>query len=134
MRHPQNIVRGMRGFMSSNYSYGRRKELQVGEFLRRRGFECRRARGSRGPVDLVAQRGRLKLAIQVKATRGDSTTYTRLGPRDEARLLRAATARRARSALALVSRNYVWLVSVPDDKVIVEGDLKPLRYDYPEHT
>jgi Holliday junction resolvase len=120
--------------MPSEYAYGRRKELQVGEFLRRRRFECRRARGSRGPIDLVARRGGHRLAIQVKSTRLGCVTYTRLGPSGETRLIRAAVARRAKPALALVSRNYVWLVSVPGDEVILEGELKPLQYEYPEHT
>jgi Holliday junction resolvase len=120
--------------MSSHYKYGRRKELQLGEFLQRRGFYCERARGSRGPVDLIAARGRLRLAVQVKATRSDSISYTRLGPADETRLLRSAAARRARPALALVSRNYVWLLSVPGENVIAKGELKPLRYEYPGQT
>jgi Holliday junction resolvase len=118
--------------MSSHYRYGRRKELQVGEFLERRGFSPARAQGSRGPVDLMAEKGRLRLAIQVKATRADTTSYTRLGPADETRLKRSAAARRAEPALALVCRDYLWLVSVRDERLIMEGDLKPLRRDYPE--
>lgn len=120
--------------MPSEYVYGRRKELQVAEFLQRRGFECERALGSRGPIDLIAERRGLRFAIQVKATRRDSTSYTRLEPRDEIRLKRAAAAQRARPALALVSRNHVWLVSVPEDDIILEGDLKALQYEYPRHT
>jgi hypothetical protein len=85
-------------------------------------------------VDLIAERARLRLAIQVKATRSDFTSYTRLSPRDETRLIRSAAARRARPALALVSGNYVWLVSVPDEEPIVKGELKPLRYEYPGHA
>ncbi len=120
--------------MSSHYGYGRRKELQLGEFLERRSFDWGRARGSRGPVDLIAARGRLRLAIQVKATRRDFTSYTRLSPRDETRLLRSAAARRARPTLALVSGNYVWLVSVPDENLIAKGELRRLRHEYPEET
>ncbi len=106
----------------------------MGEFLERRGFHCARSRGSRGPVDLVACRGALRLAIQVKATRKDFTDYTRLKHQDEARLVRSAAARRARPVLALVSRNYVWLLSVPGEELIGKGELKPLRYEYPTHT
>ena len=120
--------------MSSNYMYGKRKELQVAEFLKRRGFDCGRAQGSRGPVDVIAERGRLRLAIQVKATRSDLTSYTRLSRRDEIRLMRSAASRRARPALALVSRNYVWLVGVADEALIVKGQLKVLRYEYPGQT
>jgi len=120
--------------MSSHYGYGKRKELQVAEFLERRGFECGRAQGSRGPVDVIAERGRLRLAIQVKATRSDVTSYTRLSCRDETRLIRSAAARSASPALALVSRNHVWLVSVPGEELIVEGELKVLRYEYPGQT
>jgi hypothetical protein len=81
---------------------------------------------------LIAEKGRLRLAIQVKATRADTTSYTRLGVGDETRLKRSEAARRAEPALALVSRNYLWLVSVRDGSPITEGELKPLRRDYPE--
>jgi len=120
--------------MSSHYGYGKRKELQVAEFLERRGFSWERAQGSRGPVDLIAKRGKLRLAIQVKATRTDSTSYTRLNSHEESRLLRSAAAQRARATLALVSRNYLWLVSVPHDTVIVEGELNPLQYEYQDES
>jgi Holliday junction resolvase len=43
--------------MANDYKYGRRKEFQVGEFLERRGFAWGCAVGSRGPADLVAQKG-----------------------------------------------------------------------------
>ncbi len=120
--------------MSSHYGYGRRKELQLGEFLERRGFEWARAQGSRGPVDLMAVRGRLRLAIQVKATRSDYSRHTQLSGEGETRLIRSAAARRATPTLALVSRNYVWLVSLPDETVIGEGELRPLHYEYPNET
>jgi Holliday junction resolvase len=120
--------------MSSHYGYGRRKELQLAEFLERRRFEWGRAVGSRGPLDLIANRGTLRLVIQVKATRRDSTSYSRLSQRDETRLLRSAAARKARPALALVCRNYVWLLSVPDQQLIDEGELRSLRYEYPDET
>lgn len=120
--------------MSSHYGYGRRKELQLAEFLARRGFDWERATGSRGPVDVMAQKGRRRLAIQVKATRSDLTRYTRLSQRDETRLIRSAAARRAKAALALVSRNYVWIVSVPTEKRIIEGELRPLRYEYQDEA
>ena len=103
----------------------------MAEFLERRGFAWARAAGSRGPVDLIAKRGSLRLAIQVKATRGDSTSYTRLPRRDETRLIRSAARREAKPSLALVSRNYFWLVSVPEESLLVEGELKPLRYGVP---
>jgi len=120
--------------MSSHYRYGRHKELQVAEFLGRRGLHWGRAQGSRGPVDLVAERGALRLAIQVKATRSDFTSYMRLRRRDETGLIRSAAARKARPALALVSRNYVWLVSVPDGNLTERGELRPVQYEYPEET
>jgi Holliday junction resolvase len=120
--------------MSSHYGYGKHKELQVAEFLERRGFKWDRTPASRGPLDLIAAKGRLHLAIQVKATRSDFTRYTRLSRRDETRILRSAAVRRARPTLALVSRNYLWLVSVPDEILIKEGELRLLRYEYPEET
>jgi hypothetical protein len=83
---------------------------------------------------LIATKGKLHLAIQVEATRSDFTSYTRLSQGEETRLVRSAAARRARPTLALVSRDYLWLVSVPDQIVIKEGKLRPLRYEYPEET
>lgn len=120
--------------MSSHYGYGRRKELQLAEFLERRGFKWERARGSRGPVDVIARRGTLRLAIQVKATRSDLTSYTRLSSPDETRLIRWAAKWKARPALALVSRNYLWLLSGPGENLIAKGELKPLHYEYPAET
>ena len=73
--------------MASDYGYGKRKELQVGEFLQRRGFAWGRASGSRGVVDLIAKKGHQNLAIQVKSTRDLSISYTRLTPSEEANLL-----------------------------------------------
>jgi Holliday junction resolvase len=120
--------------MSSDYNYGRRKELQVGEFLVRRGFKVERFRGSRGPVDLIAKKGGLQLAIQVKATRDDIISAERLKRTDETRLIRSAAGRKAKPVLALVSRNYFELFSVPNAEPIAKGELKPLRRDYREHT
>lgn len=108
--------------MASNYGYGRRKEFQVAEFLERRGFKLGRARASRGPVDLVAKRGTTHLAIQVKSTRKDSTEYTRLSQRQEVSLIRSAAPRKAKPALALVCRNYVFLLSVPDQGLMDKGE------------
>ncbi len=68
------------------YRYGRRKELQVGEFLERRGWAWAVSRGSRGPVDLLAERGRTRIAIQVKATSSDAISYNRLSLEPERKL------------------------------------------------
>jgi Holliday junction resolvase len=120
--------------MASDYAYGKRKELQVGEFLQRRGYEWGRAPGSRGAVDLVAKKGRQSLAIQVKATRALSILATRLTPQEEENLLRFTDGNTAIPVLALVSRNYVWLMRVPDDEELLKGNLKPLKYLYPDQT
>ena len=115
--------------MASNYGYGRRKELQVGELLERRGFLWSRAQGSRGPVDLVAKKGRRTIAIQVKSTREDCVDYcAQITQRQEISLVRSSAARRASAVVALVSRNTVTFVS--GRRVIGEGRLRPLRYDY----
>jgi Holliday junction resolvase len=71
----------------SQYGYGRRKELQVGEFLERRGFHWRRAPGSRGSIDLLAENGEIRCGIQIKATRKDLISYARLTIDSERRLL-----------------------------------------------
>ena len=120
--------------MASHYHYGKRKELQLGEFLERRGFAWARAQGSRGPGDLIAIRGRQRLAIQVKATRKDRTSYARLSQEEEQALVRSARARKAIPALALVSRNHVWLIRIPDETLLGQGELKPLNYVYGGET
>ena len=117
--------------MASDYKYGRRKEHQVGEFLERRGFSWGCAPGSRGVVDLFAKRGRQSLAIQVKATRDLSISYTRLTLDEQAKLLDYSEGSRALPTLALVSRNYVWFLSVPDGQELLKGSLRPLKYQYP---
>ncbi len=117
--------------MASNYGYGRRKELQVGELLERRGFSWGRTQGSRGPIDLVAKKGRRRVAIQVKSTRRDCIDYcAQVSQREETSLIRSSAARRASAVAALVSRNTVTFVS--GRTVIGDGRLKPLRYDYPD--
>jgi Holliday junction resolvase len=117
--------------MASDYEYGRRKEHQLGEFLERRGWSWGCAPASRGVVDVFARRGRQSLAIQVKATRDLSISYTRLTLDEEAKLLKYAEGSRALPSVALVSRNYVWLLSVPDGQELLKGSLKPLKYQYP---
>lgn len=121
---PERVLR------MAEYIYGRRKELQVGEFLERRRFKWERSQGSRGPIDLVAQRGSTKIAIQVKATRKDYTSYTKLTIDGESRLIKAAKRINATPVLALVSKNYLWLVSVPDNEILLKGKLRKLKYDY----
>lgn len=120
--------------MASDYQYGKRKELQVAEFLERRGYDWGRAAGSRGAVDLIAKKGRQSLAIQVKATRNDSISYTRLTPDEEAKLLDYTDGNTATPVLALVTRNYVWFLSVPDGEELLKGSLKPLKYQYPDES
>jgi Holliday junction resolvase len=116
--------------MVTAYTYGRRKELQLAEALERRGFSWERAKGSRGPVDLVANKGRLNLAIQVKSTRSDVISYTRLRIRHEENLLSVIAGTRATPVLALISRNYFWLLRIPDGMELLKGRLVPLRYRY----
>jgi Holliday junction resolvase len=114
--------------MISHYKYGRKKELQVGEFLQRRGFAWGRSQGSRGPIDLIAQKGSRKLAIQVKASRKKSISSARLTQREEAKLLDVTEGRRVTPVLALVAGNFVCLLRVTDGKILFKGELKPLKY------
>lgn len=116
----------------SQYGYGRRKELQVGEFLERRGFHWRRTPGSRGSIDLLAENGEIRCGIQVKATRKDLISYTRLTIDSERRLLREAGKLGVEPLLALVSRNYVGFFVVPSGKLLLKGKLKSLHYEYDE--
>ena len=116
--------------MPTPYHYGRRKKLQIGEFLERRGFFWDRSPGSRGPGDILAKRNNNVYLIQVKATRKGYTSYTRLTIDEEEKLIRVARKYKAQPALALTSRNFVWFVSVPGEKSLLKGELRPLRYDY----
>jgi len=114
----------------SEYKYGRRKELQVSEFLERRGYKWSIAIGSRGPIDIIAKRKGRKWGIQVKATRKDYITYTRLSIDEEHKLMKAAERRKVEPILALVTKNYVWFVTVPNESLMLHGKLKVLQYVY----
>jgi len=114
------------------YKYGRKKELQVGEFLEKKGYSWERSPGSRGSIDLIAKKGRRKWGIQVKATRKDYVTYTRLTIDEEDRLLKDANKLNVKPILALVTKNYVWFITVPDEGLVLKGKLKPLKYVYDE--
>lgn len=116
----------------AQYKYGRRKELQVGEFLERRGCAWERSPGSKGSIDLIAQKGMMRWGIQIKATRKDYVSYTRLGVNSEKRLVREAKSLGAKPVLVLVSKNYAWFIAVPDGKLLLKGELKPLKYYYEE--
>ena len=94
------------------------------------GFSWGRAQGSRGPVDIIAKRGRRSIAIQVKSTRKDCIDYcAQISQRQETSLIRSSAARGASPVVALVSRNSVTFMS--GRQTVGEGRLKPLRYDYP---
>ena len=106
------------------------KNIRLVSFSKRKGFFWYRSPGSRGVGDIVAKRnGRIWL-IQVKATRKDYTSYTRLTIDGEKKLLNAARRYKAAPVLALVSRNFVWFISVPEEKLLLKGELRPLKYDY----
>lgn len=114
----------------SEYKYGRRKELQVSEFLERRGYKWVISRGSRGPIDIIAKRKSRKWGIQVKATRKNYITYTRFSIDEEHKLVRVAKRRKVKPILALVTKNYVWFVTVPNENLMLHGKLKVLKYEY----
>lgn len=119
--------------MANHYLYGKRKELQVCEFLERVfASVCNRARASRGIIDIFARMGSMRIAIQVKATRSLSISSSRLSVNEERRLLAAVRGTKTIPILALVTRNQVYLIRVPDYEVIWDGELRPLRYEYPD--
>lgn len=118
--------------MPTPYRYGRRKELQIGEFLERRGFTWRRSPGSRGAGDIVAKKNSTCWFIQVKATRKDYASYTRLTIDEEERLMKVSKRYRAVPVLALVSRNFVWFIRVPERKLLLKGEIRRLTYEYPD--
>ena len=70
----------------------------------------------------------------MKATRNESTAYTCLDIDGERALIRSAASERAQPVLALVARNYLWLVTVPDEQLLAEGNLGALKFDYPDET
>lgn len=114
------------------YKYGRRKELEVGEFLERRDYSWERSQGSKGPIDLIAKKGRRKWGIQVKATRKGYIEYTRLTIDEENKLIEEANYLGVEPILALITRNYVWFITVPDQQLLLEGTLRHLKYIYNE--
>lgn len=117
--------------MSKEYKYGRRKELQIGEFLERRGHKWWRSPGSKGPIDIFVVKTSRKWAIQVKSTRKDLLSSKDCFPDNEwGKLIRAARQFMGKPILALVSRNYVVFYSIPDGKLILHGNLKPLKRKY----
>jgi Holliday junction resolvase-like predicted endonuclease len=128
----------MAAFRMSDKRYGTKKELQVGEFLERRGFKWERVQDSRGAFDLRARRGSECWLVQVKATRsgGDPRAAFRRAL-DEAPALRneAKRYRKCRPVAAVVEGNYVWFfdVSEQDARLIMEGELKELRREYDEY-
>ncbi len=114
-----------------SYFYGRRKERQVGEFLERRQHACYRSPGSKGPVDLFVKKGRRLWAVQVKSTRKRVARYTAcLTPQAENLLIRYSRSVGGQPVLAIVIRNHVWFLSVPDARLLLEGQLRSLRYFY----
>jgi Holliday junction resolvase len=119
--------------MTNPYVYGKRKELQVAECLER-DFACSwsRAPASRGAVDIFATMGSIEIAIQVKATRAQSISSSRLSMNEESRLLEAVRGTKTIPILALVTRNQVYLIRVPDYKILWSAKLRPLRYEYPD--
>jgi Holliday junction resolvase len=118
--------------MATNYQYGMRKELQVGEFLERRGFAWDRSPGSRGPRDLIAQRGRTRLLVQVKSTRQDRIPSARLRVQEQRRLTTRARSQGAIPVAAFVARNHIWCVDVRDRTLLLDGELRTRKYDYPD--
>lgn len=120
----------------SQYTYGRKKELQVAEFLERRGFKkWLRSSGSKGPMDIVAIKGRTLWGIQVKSTRTDIMPgMDKILDKDLPRLIQQTKKHKLKPMLALVFRNDVRLVDLKSDKIILEGKLKPLQYTYPREV
>jgi putative endonuclease len=72
---------------------GRDAEDEVAELMRRRGFTllARRLRTGAGEVDLVAADGGTLVFIEVKARRSFAAAAHAVGPRQQARLLQAAS-------------------------------------------
>lgn len=120
--------------MVSQYSYGKKKELQLGEYLIGRGFKCKRFRGSRTGADLICTKAGKKWAIQVKATRKHKLKiFQRFTRDDRKRLKETADAYYARPVFAGITRNYFELRSIYTYKKLMSGTLKPLKGKHPEH-
>lgn len=120
-------------------NYGRKKELQVGEFLERQGFRWGRSPGSRGPFDIVAQKGRQVWGIQVKATRGDLKSAIARAEAEIGSLRRVASSLSrelqcpVKPVIAIVQGNYAWLIDVEEEpRLLEEGWLEELHYGYDE--
>jgi Holliday junction resolvase len=94
----------------SQYQYGRRKEKQVANHLRRKGYGVTIQKGSRGASDIRAQKGSKKWVIQVKATRKKGKT--RISPNGRRRLKIQARKKGATPVHADVSRGQIRYKSV----------------------
>ena len=123
--------KGKFGRINMGTKYGRRKELQVGEFCERKGFKWQRSPGSKGPHDIMIKR-KNRYVIQVKSTRKRNISTSRLSKEGEKKLIREAKKKRAHPCLAVVCQNDVWILSVPEKKVLAKGKLKSLKYKYPD--
>ena len=49
---------------------GKQGEQKVATALRKQGFKTKLSEGSRGPADVLAKKGQVKVAVQVKTSRG----------------------------------------------------------------
>jgi len=80
---------------------GREGEQKVAAALRNQGFKPKLSTGSRGPADVIAQKGPEKLLVQVKTSRGG--TPTKPSAEEQRRLQALAGATGAVPAVARVS-------------------------------
>ncbi len=104
---------------------GRRAEAAAAWLLRLKGYAilARRWRCPMGEVDLIARRGRVLVFVEVKALASKTARMAPVSPRQQERIMRAASAFRAsRPALAELALRYdlvlagagVWPRHLPD--------------------
>lgn len=97
-------------------SRGRRAEALAAWLLRLKGYAiiARRFRSPLGEVDLIARRGRTLAFVEVKVLAGEAARLAPVTPRQQDRIVRAASAfRAARPALARLDIRYDLIVSRP---------------------
>src|SRR5216684_3235704 len=121
-----------------HFRYGIKQEDRLAAALRRRGHDTGYYDGSRGAIDVTADKGGRHLDIQVKAVRSGSARITdeaaaldhlnvRLSKSHETRLMRSSHARGRQAAVALVNGNYFWLWRLTKDsyELLHDGWLPP---------
>ena len=104
-----------------NAATGTRKETDVRRWLQRNGWDILK-RGTRGPADIIAQRGGTRWFIQIKYTRKTSIDPSNFA-REMPALKRMASMGGGTAVLCLVVQGNVWFTSARTGETLRRGFL-----------